>query len=352
MVTLLSWMINDKQGPFVARMYEYWNHWDTGHYIRIAQEGYTAQRPDTDAFFPLFPLLLRVADPVIPGPTPVAALVLANVACVGALLVLHRFAIHEFDVPTADRVLLFLMAWPTAFFLSAGYNESLFVLLSASAFMLMRQRRWWAAGIVGALASATRLSGVLLVIGFAAEFIRLRGWRPRRLDGAAILIMPVGLSAFCAYCWATLHDPLAFSHAQGEWGRQVTLPWTGMVHALDTIYSYPLLRPVAVHNFVDVVSTMVTIVLLVEAAVGPWLRRDQLPLILYSMASFLVVLTSPVGGDFPLQGSPRYALEFIPIFFLLARLGAARVFERIYLLPAIGLQAVFLLTYINNVWVA
>jgi hypothetical protein len=205
---------------------------------------------------------------------------------------------------------------------------------------------------LGALASATRLSGALLTVAFLAEYVRQRGWRPRRPEAAAILLIPLGLVGFSLFCWATLGDPLAFSHAQGQWGRQFTTPWTGLLQALDTLSVYPLLRQVATHNFIDVVSTMVTLGLLVACVVGPWLRRDLWPLVVYSAASFLVVLTGPVGGSFPLQGAPRYTLEFIPIFFLLARLGASRAFERLYLLPAMGLQAVFLLTFINNVWVA
>ena len=351
-VTLLSWMINDKSGPLLERVYLYWNHWDTGHYIRISQVGYTSDRPDTHAFFPLFPILLRGFNAIIPGPPLVASLVLSNLACIGALVVLHRFALREFDLVTADRMLLFLMAWPTAFFLSAGYNESLFLLLSAAALYCMRAGNWWAAGALGALASATRLSGALLAIAFAAEYVRQRGWRPRHLDAAAILLMPLGLVADCVFCWVSMDDPLAFSHAQGEWGRELAAPWTGVLQAVDAVSSYPSLRQVAIHNVIDLTATLVTAGLLVACLVGPWRSRHQLSLILYSVASFLAVLTGPVAGDFPLQGAPRYVLEFIPIFFLLARLGASRAFERIYLLPAIGLQAVFLLTFINNVWVA
>ncbi len=351
LVTLLSWMVGDRRGPFVRHMYEAWNRWDTGHYLRIAENGYTAQRPDTHAFFPLYPMLIRGFDLVIPASPLVAALVTANLACVGALIVLHRFASFEFDRTTADRVLLYLMAFPTAFFLGAGYNESLFLLLSVGSLYCMRRGAWWLAGGLGALASATRLAGVLLAVAFVAEYIRQRGARPR-CDAAAIVLVPVGLAAFSAYCWRYLHDPLAFSHAQGEWGRQLTMPWTGLAQAIDTIEYYPLLRQVAIHNLIDVVTVLAISVLLLECLVGPWLPRDQLPLVLYSVASFLVVLTGPVGGDFPLQGASRYALEFVPIFFLLARLGASRAFEPIYLLPAAGLQAVFLLTFLNNVWVA
>lgn len=355
LVTATSWMIDDRQGPPLHRLFEAWDHWDTGHYIRISQLGYTPDRPDTHAFFPFFPLLLRGVDTILPGPALVASLVASNVACIGALVVLHRFATHEFDAVVADRVLLFLMAWPTAFFLSAGYNGSLFLLLSAAALYSMRTGRWWIAGGLGALASGTRLSGVLLAVAFLLEYGRQHRWRPRDLrpDLAAVLLIPLGLVAFSVYCWLTLGDPLAFSHAQAQWGRRFEAPWIGIMEALDTVDANPVLLQVALHNLLDVVAALGTIALLLACAVGPWrLRRDQFPLVAYAAASYLVVLVGPVGGLFPVQGAARYALELIPIFFLLARAGASRHFERLYLLPAIGLQVVFLLTFINNVWVA
>jgi len=354
-VTALSWMIDDEAGPPMQRLVQAWDRWDTGHYIRIAQFGYTPDRPDTHAFFPLFPMLLRGLDTILPGPTLVASLVLSNVACIGALVVLHRFTAREFDPATADRALLFLMAWPAAFFLSAGYNGSLFLLLSVAALYCMRGGTWWAAGGLGALASATRLTGVLLVLAFVVEYARQHGWRLRaiRFDAAAVLLVPVGLAAFSAYCWVTLGDPLAFSHAQDEWGRRFAPPWVGLAEAIQAISVRPLLAQSTVHNLLDLVAVLATVGLLGLCVVGPWrLPRDQVFLLVYAAATLLVVLTGPVGGLFPMQGAPRYALELIPIFLLLARLGASRQFERLYLLPAVGLQVVLLLTFLNNVWVA
>jgi hypothetical protein len=92
--------------------------------------------------------------------------------------------------------------------------------------------------------------------------------------------------------------------------------------------------------------------LLVLAAVGRWrLGPEYLAALVYSAASILLVLVGPVGGAFPLQGVVRYAMELVPVFVVLARLTAGRVGERLYLLPAVGIQAVFLLTFLNNVWV-
>ena len=130
-------------------------------------------------------------------------------------------------------------------------------------------------------------------------------------------------------------------------------PWTGPAHALRTVFQHPLLEQITVHNLIDVVAGAGAVVLLVLCVVGRWrLPRDQISLVVYAAISLLIVLVSPAGGLFPMMGTPRYVLELVPIFLLLARLGANRVFERVYLLPAVGVQAVFLLTFLNNVWVA
>src|SRR5258707_14025527 len=67
------------------------------------------------------------------------------------------------------RTWLFLCIFPTAFFFFAAYNESLFLLLTASAFLAMRRQKWWLAGILGFLAALTRSAGLFLVIPFLWE---------------------------------------------------------------------------------------------------------------------------------------------------------------------------------------
>jgi hypothetical protein len=126
-----------------------------------------------------------------------------------------------------------------------------------------------------------------------------------------------------------------------------------MSEAWDMVQLEPLLARTALHNLIDIIAVAVAVVLLTLCVVGPWrLGTERIYLVIYSVVSFAVVLTGPVGGLFPLQGAPRYVLELVPIFLLLGRLGASRHFERLYLLPAVGLQAVFVLTFLNNVWVA
>jgi hypothetical protein len=254
------------------------------------------------------------------------------------------------------------MAWPTAFFLCSGYNTSLFLLLTLASLYCMRRGWWWAAGGFGALASATRLAGVFLVVAFVIEYARQRGWtwhwrtwrwRSLRPDALGIVLVPVGLAAYALYCWQAFGDPLAFSVAQRQWGREFAPPWSGLAEAAGAAFGRPLLQTMALHNLIDLLTYVVVITLLVLCVVGPWrLPRDQTFLIAYAAVSLAVVLTGPVAGLFPLQGVPRYALEIVPVFLLLGRLGENRHVDRWYLLPAVALQVMFLLTFLNGVFIA
>ena len=92
------------------------------------------------------------------------------------------------------------MLFPTGFFLVGGYPHGLFLLLAVGSMYAMRRRRWWLAGLLAALAGATRQVGVLLAAPFAYEYLRQCGFNPRRIraDVLSIALVPAGLLAFMA----------------------------------------------------------------------------------------------------------------------------------------------------------
>src|SRR5205807_8975530 len=53
---------------------------------------------------------------------------------------------------------------PMAFFFGAVYSEALFMALSVGLFWSARQGRWLQAGLFGALAGATRSTGLMLAV--------------------------------------------------------------------------------------------------------------------------------------------------------------------------------------------
>jgi Gpi18-like mannosyltransferase len=358
LINCMVWMTRNENGPKFSGMIEVWDQWDTGHYVTIALTGYNAAT-ENPAFFPLYSMTMRVLEPVLPGGMLSAGLIISNVSCVVALVLLYRLVQDLAGSAMASRSVFYLMAYPFAFFLSAAYNEAFFLMFTVAALYFLRRSQWLLAGVMGGLASATRQAGILLVLAFAVEYLRQRNWKWREIrpDVLAIALVPVGTASYALYCWRAFGDPLKFVHVQAFWGREPTAPWMGTVRAFETIVlraqGGAVFQPVIVLNAIDILAVVITLILLVLSLVGPWrLGRESLYLIVFSMVSFLVILISPIGVDVPLHGLPRYALEAVPAFMVLARMGANRTLERLYLMPALLTQGVLLLSFYYDIWVA
>ncbi|MDI1465293.1 mannosyltransferase family protein [Catellatospora sp. KI3] len=339
-----------------------WSQWDTLWYIRIADSGYGTNEMST-AFFPLYPATVRVVGWVLPGPTIVAALAVSAVCAFGALVLMHRLAVEVLgDLGDAGRSIFYLLAFPTGFFLFAGYNESMFIMLAAGSLYFMRRGRWWAAGALAALSSGTRLVGVMLGVAFVIEYVRQRGllaggrpqWRRIRPDVLAAGLVPGGVLAYAAYCWYHFDEPMIFSRVQENWRRETQPPWVTLSWVVEKIAdSKSIFDHLAVHNVIALSSVLAFGALLVLALVGPWrLGRENLYLTVFAALCLLVPLTGPIARGTPLTSFVRYALEALPAFMVLAKMGRSEGFGRVYLVSAIGAQSIMLLTFLHNTFIA
>ena len=133
---------------------EMWARWDSGFYLEIAKYGYTYNPTEqtSAAFFPLYPLLIKLlsfmtTDPVLAG------FIVSNTCFYIALIILYKLTLMDFSKVVANRTLIYLALFPTSFFFSAVYTESIFLMLILLAVYAGRKQRWELAGIAGLLAS-------------------------------------------------------------------------------------------------------------------------------------------------------------------------------------------------------
>ena len=105
---------------------------DAVWYLRLAEDGW-APDDGSAAFFPLYPLAVRVVAFVLPGDDVLAALLVSNLAFFLALLTLYALSAEAFGDQVARRAIVVAAVFPTAFFFLAPYGESLFLLLSPPA---------------------------------------------------------------------------------------------------------------------------------------------------------------------------------------------------------------------------
>ncbi|WP_238010255.1 hypothetical protein KZZ52_53230 [Dactylosporangium sp. AC04546] len=336
-----------------------WGQWDWGFYRIIATDGYdgmyTPQDTRIGAFFPLYGLLVRWFDWVVPGPPVFAGLVVASLALLGMLVMLHRLVSHEFNERTANRAMAVLVAFPTAFFFVAPYPSGLILFFSITCLYALRTGHWWVAGVFAALASGTRASGMLLAVPFAYEYLRQHEFKLRRFrwDVLSIGLVPAGLVAFAAYTRHAYGDALLFSHAQANWGRRFAGPW---VSIWDTIHGLAT-TPISVNqaNVLNLGAVLLAGTLLVLSFAGPWrLPRHLLALPLLGVMQWLFIVSFP-GWPEPagrLPSASRHVLEIFPAFILLARIAHLRYFAHVYLSSGLTVQGAITIHYLNGGWIA
>jgi hypothetical protein len=150
------------------------HQWDSNWYARIAAEGYPEDLPwerermAEVGFFPGYPLAVRAVAQLTGLPVETATLVAAQLAACGVwvyvLLFLRR---GRTPAPLAAAAVLLLVAHPSAFFLAAGYSESLF-LCATLGFLYWSsaggRSGWLLAALYGIVMTATRIVGLPLAM--------------------------------------------------------------------------------------------------------------------------------------------------------------------------------------------
>jgi hypothetical protein len=307
--------------------------WDSVWYLAIAGAGYGDGA--REAFFPLYPLLVRIAG--VPVGSALVGGALASTALLGAaLVVLHRLVTLDHDRAVARNAVLVTALFPMSFFFSAVYSESLFLALSVGAVYAARRERWAWAGALGGLAAMTRSAGVVLLVPLALVYLwdvgrpSLRDRRRLRADVLWLGLLPLGLAAYCGFLALQGLDALAPFHAQDVWFRSFAGPfggvWDGTVAAVqgtrqllsgarEPVYfaaagGDPFL--VARHN----IELFAWLVLGAVASIGA-LRRLPVAYGAYLVVALALPLSYPVGPQ-PLMSLPRFLAVLFPLAIWLA----------------------------------
>lgn len=198
--------------------------WDTTWYLDVARNGYAEDLGQVGevftnlAFFPLMPGIMAALSVVGINPF-IGALIVSNLAFLGALWALHALTAGRWDEDTATRATWILALAPPALYCSMAYTEGVAVACAVAAALCAVRGRWVLAGLIAAAAALTRPTGVLvaLLVGLLA----LYGPAPGRISRALVAVVPsvVAVGAFLAWMAIARGDPLLPLEAQRAWDR-------------------------------------------------------------------------------------------------------------------------------------
>ncbi|MEL6405880.1 MAG: mannosyltransferase family protein [Chloroflexota bacterium] len=338
-----------------------WARWDSGFYLTIIESGYEfiAGQQSNVAFFPLYPLLVNLLSTVT-GDVLLAGVLVSNACLLGALIFLYRLTAFEFDDETAGRTVFYIAAFPTAFFFSAVYTESTFLLFSVGAFYFARKGEWGWASVMGMLCAGSRIVGVISFGVIGLEWLRLHGWTFSTMhkidawknmgkaiwtDWANLLVIffvPMGLISYMVFLYVNFNDPIAFSTVQSAWGREQIGAHAVLWRDLRLLLSGDFLRGDIWYLIgVDLVPAL----LVLASLVWMWRRLGES----YAILSALSILIPMNSGT---QSLSRYVLVVFPFFMLLGYLGRYKLIDRTLMILFSVFLGVFTGLFVNWIFIA
>jgi hypothetical protein len=315
---------------------------DSGWYFDIARNGYDAAGAvaggrSNIAFAPVYPLLMRYVGRVFgraPGDLYLGGILVSWVAFVAAMVILYRLAALDLPRRRAERAVLLTAIFPFSFFFGAVYTESTFLLFTLLAFYGFRTRRWALGGIAGAIATGTRVTGILMWPALA--WIAWRSAAPTKPDrlaaSAALAVATLGFAGYCAYIYALTGQPLLWATALTRWGSGYHpggAPWNAPVDLLRRLLTHPYAflatEPMALYD------TLYGVTALAFAAAIPFVwRKLGAAYALFMVVNLYVPLSS---GTF--EGLGRYCSVLFPAFIWLASIRSRFVFASVVVVFAL-----------------
>lgn len=302
-----------------------WVQFDGPEYLSIAADGYQRRQL---VWFPVYPLLVRLADGVLGEPVVAAVLVSAAAGAASVVLFWYWTVQQGFSTSTQVWAVAVLMLYPYGWFLyGVVYSDAVFLAAGLGAFLLTERRHYWWAAAAGAVAAASRPSGLAVVAGLLVLALEREGvirvpgasagwanalrlpvvvdrsrWRGRSLVPA---LSVGGLLAVMAFQWRWWGSPIAFVTEQSNYHD------TGMSSLLKQQYFEAWSQGFDGRHLATTTAQAVLLVVVIGSvpAVG---RRFG-----WGYAVFVLGLAMlPAMSVSTFMGSGRYLLPAFPVFAL------------------------------------
>lgn len=314
--------------------------WDGAHYLFLAQQGYRSGSSSC-AFYPLWPMVIRLAAAMAHISPLLAALALANALSVAVFTFFQRAGDAQAQcgpVITRNALLLFL-AFPGAVFFSFPYTESLYLALVFVWFLgIQREAYLWPA-LAAFLLPLTRPVGVFMLVPFAWHLFEKR--KPRRYW--LLLLAPLGgWAAYFGLMGLWTGNPFEGFAAQKNYPNAPSI--SNMFHLGNFFQSF--LNVGSLDGMLDSVLDRFCFLLFLAAL--PFIWRLDRTWFWYALPVGLVPAMTSYFMSYR-----RYIMACFPVFFvvaqLLARTGRRWVFWYYVVLMAL-LHAWAVVQFVNFNW--
>lgn len=214
------------------------DRWDSAYYTGIAAHGYPPSQAYLTAFFPGYPILIRLVHGITLGTLSYldSAMVVSWLALIGATIMLYRLVVRHVDERSAAAASVLLCWFPSSVFFLAPYSETLLLFEILVVVTLLDQRRFLLASLVAAYASATSPEAVTLIVAIVVAAALCRKHVVQIAGYVAVSFS--GLFVYALFLHARFGSFVEFEHAQQLWTRSENAPFYGLYRNFEAISQF------------------------------------------------------------------------------------------------------------------
>lgn len=329
--------------------------WDAQHYLYLAQNGYK-HITESDRFFPLLPSLIRTFSFL--GEYFWGGMIIANIAsfvgCIYFYLFVKNFSKNE---TVAYISLLLLLIFPTSFYFSLLYSESIFLLLISAAFYYLYEKKYLLSGLFALFLPLTRPTGIFILLPFFVYvlFDYYKAIKKTKdifssplLFRSSLLLLLFPLMGLGIYFYLMYHTTgnafTGFALQNNVVGRWQISAFLQPDVFLRNIFPAQF----AIHGFTNSLFDRLFFLVFLISLPVIWKKTNP---VLFSYALIMGIV--PLFGSF--MSYTRYMLLVLPIFIAYGKIFAEKQFSWkiiLYAYPSLLLQALFIVLHSLNYWVA
>lgn len=320
-------------------------------YVNISQYWY---RGLDQAFFPLYPIFLKVVTLSSSVQPAVSGIIVSTFSLIMLLYTFKKLMVLDGLKKYGTWVILFLLLFPTSFFLQAVYTESLFLLLVLLSFYFGRKGQLKLATFFAIFATATRIVGIFLLPALLLEvYIQMKDQKEKVTiykflrKSWIVLLTPLGLLSYMIFLWYKYADPLLFVHIQPAFGAGRS--GGDLILLPQVLYRYTkILLSVSYSSqtfFVSIfeLTTFLVVSLLLFLGYKKGVRKS------YILFSIFVLYFPTLSGT--LSSIPRYAIMSFAIFIFLSTLQNKTIKVSILIIGLI-LQSILAMLFLRGYFIA
>ncbi|HEX6976932.1 MAG TPA: glycosyltransferase family 39 protein [Patescibacteria group bacterium] len=295
-----------------------WNRWDTPHYLYITQHWYGTSGDEANfiVFPPLYPAIVTFANLLIKNVF-TSALLVSNFFFILGSLVFYLLVKKDYDEQTALKSLVLLNIFPTSYFFSIGYTESLFFFLLVSCFFFSQNKNWYESSLSGALTFLTRTMGLItlptLFVSLLLEKINLK----KKILLSVLITIPfiISISTYLAVNWLLFGKIFAFKEVlETHWYKHLDFPWVSIKNSLGFL-KIPL-----THDSLMLGLFEGGLAILCFALIPFIIKKLKVRDWVYYILSILFITSTSF-----LLSTPRYLLSIPPLFIFLALISKRKI---------------------------